>query len=1018
MLASRADGAPPLQPVTADPAHQLQIARQFDRDGVPLHAHSLSADPHGFFYAASDTGVYRFDGLHFEPVDNMPSLVVQAGADGWIWAGGNQGLIRFRGQERVVVLRERIVTLMPLGSEMAAAGDTFQLCGITGCKKFPVKPNGGMVAEGAKKLWFGCGQAICSFSADLRIERYEPPVAGDYHWIGAGRDGDGYVWAWDHRTTLRWKPGSEPVLFRWPLHGTEADPMIGLRTREGGIRLPDFYELSHGRIVATSAPTGDAHERPEHREDSFGNLWEVSTTGGLAMFSKRSWVFGWGNAQFPNGCSSLSRLANRILASCATGIFEFEGYTGEAHADWKLLPGTATGVPALASLPLPEGSLWSILATRGVVQLDRAGREIKAAWKGVRPVGLDFRSLFRSRDGRAWVGSKGGLFTLDPRTGALIPEPLPGGYRYATAFATGQDGEEWLGFDGGIARLGSGGWEVVIPREALLNPAVRSIAIAPGGIVWVSYRFPLAFSRLEQVRGRWMRRDFPAEAGFGPSETRSLLADSRGWIWRSTPHGLFVADGVHLQPSDWITLHAFNNLPGDSTGPNAFMEDRDGSVWLATDLGIARIDPDPDWFRPEKLPPAHVTALRWHGRTLLWPASGDRLTDPGGDLEIDFAQWPSLTPRLAGLQFRLAPLETSWRSGENGTVVYPNLQPGKYRFEISARGAAGTPYSFRVEDTSAPWTSAMEIALALSSMGGMFLLWRRARGPVWKSAYWREKEAFLAHRIVSDGPELHSGEVVSGRYRVGERIGQGGFASVWKAVDGRDDSPVAVKFLNAEGEIEDWQIARFEKETAALGRIDHPGIVRLLDSGRSEQGGFWLAMRWVDGPNLRTVLKSGPIPRQVAAGWIRQMGAAMGEAHRCGVLHRDLKPENILIERWEQPDERVVIVDFGAATVEDGLGKASAIHLGSFDYMAPERVQGRSSAASDVYGLAAVAFELLTGVRYAGVAASSLPAMRRLLAGFPERVADLLSEGLSFLPEQRPQDIRVFAEDLAAALAK
>jgi serine/threonine-protein kinase len=150
--------------------------------------------------------------------------------------------------------------------------------------------------------------------------------------------------------------------------------------------------------------------------------------------------------------------------------------------------------------------------------------------------------------------------------------------------------------------------------------------------------------------------------------------------------------------------------------------------------------------------------------------------------------------------------------------------------------------------------------------------------------------------------------------------------------------------------------------------------------------------------------------------WIRQIGEAVAEAHASGVLHRDLKPGNILIERMGLEREQAVVVDFGAATLAHEPDGETSMHLGSFDYMPPERVLGRSFPSGDVYGLAAIAFELLTGVKYAGVAASSVDGMKRLLAAVPGEAAEILAIGLAYSPEERTSDIRQFAIDLSEAL--
>lgn len=124
-----------------------------------------------------------------------------------------------------------------------------------------------------------------------------------------------------------------------------------------------------------------------------------------------------------------------------------------------------------------------------------------------------------------------------------------------------------------------------------------------------------------------------------------------------------------------------------------------------------------------------------------------------------------------------------------------------------------------------------------------------------------------------------------------------------------------------------------------------------------------------------------------------------------------------MIEHHEQPGERAVVADFGAAAIRDaGSRDASSVMLASFHYMAPERVQSRSSPASDVYSFSAVAIEMFTGVRYSSLSDGSEPGLRESLVGLPGPVITLLAAGLAYAPEARPQDIREFAGALASAM--
>ena len=190
-----------------------------------------------------------------------------------------------------------------------------------------------------------------------------------------------------------------------------------------------------------------------------------------------------------------------------------------------------------------------------------------------------------------------------------------------------------------------------------------------------------------------------------------------------------------------------------------------------------------------------------------------------------FAQWPDAVPRKRVLEYRLAPRESAWRTTLDGSARYESLPAGRYRFEVRDRFGSAQTWEFRLAETF-PYTMLWWFGSAGLAPAG-WLVWRRQV----RARYWKEKTEFLALQKDDEAAVERSGELVAGRYRVESEIGQGGFARVWKALDVESGATVAIKFLVVAGELDQWQRERFEKETGALLRLRHPGIVRLLDSG-------------------------------------------------------------------------------------------------------------------------------------------------------------------------------------------
>ena len=189
------------------------------------------------------------------------------------------------------------------------------------------------------------------------------------------------------------------------------------------------------------------------------------------------------------------------------------------------------------------------------------------------------------------------------------------------------------------------------------------------------------------------------------------------------------------------------------------------------------------------------------------------------------------------------------------------------------------------------------------------------------------------------------------------RIGSGGFATVWLAYDEQLDSPVAVKVL-ADNWTEDHHVRRrFVEEGRFLRKVDSPHVVPVYDAGELEDGRPFLVMAYADQGNLADRLAVGPLGMGQALSVVRQVGAGLQALHRRGVLHRDLKPANLMLEPSPGPVERVVLIDFGFASLEGGASLTQQGHVvGSLTYVAPERLRGETAdERSDLYAVATTA---------------------------------------------------------------
>mgnify|MGYP002152237218 CR=1 FL=1 len=196
------------------------------------------------------------------------------------------------------------------------------------------------------------------------------------------------------------------------------------------------------------------------------------------------------------------------------------------------------------------------------------------------------------------------------------------------------------------------------------------------------------------------------------------------------------------------------------------------------------------------------------------------------------------------------------------------------------------------------------------------------------------------------------------RYRVTEKIGSGGMAEVYKAVDDILGRTVAVKVLHPRYAADPGFVARFRQEAQAAANLSHPGIVNIYDWGRDEET-YYIVMEYVRGTDLKAVVEErGAIDPMKAAEYASQVCSALAAAHGYDIIHRDIKPHNIVLA----PDGTVKVMDFGIARAGNTTMTQTGSVLGTAHYVSPEQAQGRAlGPASDLYSLGVVLYELTTG---------------------------------------------------------
>jgi serine/threonine-protein kinase len=274
------------------------------------------------------------------------------------------------------------------------------------------------------------------------------------------------------------------------------------------------------------------------------------------------------------------------------------------------------------------------------------------------------------------------------------------------------------------------------------------------------------------------------------------------------------------------------------------------------------------------------------------------------------------------------------------------------------------------------------------------------------------------HRGTGSAGGLPAGTVVAG-FCILERAGQGASAVVYKAQHQATGRTQALKLFAPREEVID-DLA-FRREAAAALSLKHPDIVEATAAGVF-QDHPWIAMDWVPGHDLsRYVQPRRLLPERLVLEVIERLARALHHAHQQAITHRDIKPSNV---RIHLPAHIVKLADFGIALHDDGMQTATGVLKGTPAYMAPEQFSGApASSASDLYSLAVLCFELLTG-RRPHEADTMGQLLRSLTTDPPARLASLrpdlpkgldavLTRALSKGPRQRPPSCQDWADELA-----
>jgi serine/threonine-protein kinase len=285
-----------------------------------------------------------------------------------------------------------------------------------------------------------------------------------------------------------------------------------------------------------------------------------------------------------------------------------------------------------------------------------------------------------------------------------------------------------------------------------------------------------------------------------------------------------------------------------------------------------------------------------------------------------------------------------------------------------------------------------------------------------------------------------TGSVLDGRYRIGDKVGEGGMSWVYQAEELGTGTTVAIKLLPPRLAKDSAAVERLRREADIADRFQHPNVCPILAFGHTDENVLYLVMPFLTGETLSDYeIRTRAVPLREGVRILVQVCRGLQHAHDLGIIHRDLKPENVMLVREDaglgsrdsqspRPASRAVVMDFGLATRRRASAEVvkltqTGIVLGTPEFMSPEQIRGRPlDGRSDIYAVGVLAFELFTG-QLPFVGKDAQETMMARLKGLPRRLREfrpdlpsrldaIVARALELAPEDRYQTMNDFANAL------
>jgi signal transduction histidine kinase/CheY-like chemotaxis protein/streptogramin lyase len=681
-------------------------------------------DRAGFLWVGTQNGLFRYDGdrfIGFSKTEGLPGSRIESlheSIDGALWVGTRTGLARRAGDRFEPVslgVAEGIIGRAGIVSDSAGrlylatehglvtgtptpSGMQFALVPRPPRVSQPEAASAYVDALGA--VWYGCGTSLCRYEGGQGREIGSEEGLPFQKWDAILGDLEGNLWVRSDRALFVRAPGARrfqqrgglpeatntyPTLALDPLGRLLAGTYRGLARQTG-----DGWEIIGAQEGLT---TNDISSVVQDRE---GSIWLGLLGSGLAR-----WL-GYNEWQSWSDSEGLSRESIWSIARDAGGRLWVGTQFGLNYAEerggkllWRRQP--TTGINMIRALAAaPDGTLWIGGAPGGLRHLNPRTGEARYIGAGQGLNSNDVLHVSVDGEGRVWVATRNGLFRSrtraawgsEPGFEQQFPEGTEPGETFHMTIADGQGGI-WVAGDRGLARFAQDRWTRFTTRDGLKSEMVFQVAADADGSLWIAYRDASGITHLTMPgggrNGELRLEHFTIANGLQSDKAVFLGFDQRGWLWIGTDHGADVFDRVR-----WRHFGRSDGLIWDDCNNNAFLADRDGSLWIGTSRGLSRFRPSAS-APPNVPPPVVFTSAKFGDRTV------DLARSPGLSIDVPYGE-NSMQVRFAALTFvqesnvlfRYHLTGTGgWVETKQRELNYPKLPPGQYTLEVMARSAQG-----------------------------------------------------------------------------------------------------------------------------------------------------------------------------------------------------------------------------------------------------------------------------------------------------------------------------------------